>query len=103
MAKAVSRRSVTTETLLRFVFSPCEICSAQIDTRTGFPSRVLLFSPVAFHRYSILIFTHMLLSPGQRGKAWELPPPPQKKRQLFSEIARALDRKVLSLFFFSRF
>jgi hypothetical protein len=36
----------------------------------------------------------MLLSPGQRGKAWE----PYKK-VLFSEIERALDRNVLSLFF----
>jgi len=69
MVEAVSRRSVTTETLLRFVFSPCEICSAQIGTRTGFLSRVLMFSPVAFHQYSILVFTHMLLSPGQTGKA----------------------------------
>jgi hypothetical protein len=37
----------------------------------------------------------MLLSSGQTGKAWE----PYKKAVLFSEIKRALDRKVLSLFF----
>jgi hypothetical protein len=66
--EAVSRRSVTTETLLRFMLSPCEICSADTGCRTGFVSRVLLFSPVAFHQYAILVFTHMLLSPG-KGKA----------------------------------
>ena len=79
MAEAVSRRSVTTETLVRFLFSPCEICSAQIGTRTGFLSQVLLFSPVSFHQYSILVLTYMLLSPGQTGKAWE----PYKKSALF--------------------
>jgi hypothetical protein len=37
----------------------------------------------------------MLLSPGHTGKAWK----PYKKQCFFSEIERALDRKVLSLFF----
>jgi hypothetical protein len=45
VAEAVSLRSVTAETLVRFVFSPCEICSAQIGIGKGFLSRVLPFSP----------------------------------------------------------
>ena len=97
MAEAVSRRSVTTETLVRFLFSPCEICSSLIGTRTGFLSRVLLFSPgitppvlhTRLHPHTALTRTHRQgLETLQKNNAF-----------FFSEIERALDRKVLSLFF----
>jgi hypothetical protein len=39
MAKAVSRRPLTTETRVRTLFSPCGISGEHIDTEKGFYTR----------------------------------------------------------------
>ena len=50
MAQAVSRQPLTAEARVRSRVSPCGICGGQSGTGTGFPPRLLRFSPVLHYK-----------------------------------------------------
>jgi len=64
LAQAVSRRPVTAETQSQNLASPCEICSGERSTGTGF-SAVSIIPSVLHTLFILLVF---LLS---EGKAYE--------------------------------
>ena len=71
--QAVSRRPFTVEARVQSKASPCEICSGQSDTGTGFSGSTSFFSLLlSFHQCSTLIFTYTLLLRGQAGEAGNL-------------------------------
>ena len=72
MAQAVSRRSLTAESRVRFLVCPCKICGGQKGTGTSCPEYFAYTVSVQFHQLSIIIFIFVLLLPeGHACETWE--------------------------------
>jgi len=55
MAQAVSRRSLTAKSRVRFLVCPCKICGGQRGTRTSCPEYFACAVSVQFHQLSIIM------------------------------------------------